>query len=105
VFERPGFRTGSRTIKRGSRVSDLIISFKESSNHCILGIIFLGLLTISYPCEVLELVFILITSSSSSKTDFLWKTCCVFDVAEFTSSSYREVSHLYIHSKFSLSGY
>jgi hypothetical protein len=39
---RPGYRIGRRTIKRGSRVSNLIISFGESSNLCILGIIFLG---------------------------------------------------------------
>jgi hypothetical protein len=33
-----------------------------------------------YPCEVLEIVVILMTSFSSSKMDFLWKTCCVFYV-------------------------
>src|SRR4051812_13199855 len=37
-----GFRIDSRTIKRGSRVSNSIISFEESSNLCILGIIVLG---------------------------------------------------------------
>jgi hypothetical protein len=41
---RPGYRIGSRTIKRGSRVSNLTLSFRESSNLCILGIIFLGLI-------------------------------------------------------------
>jgi hypothetical protein len=35
-------RIGSRTIKRGSQVSNLIILFGESSNLCILSIIFLG---------------------------------------------------------------
>ena len=60
------YRTDSRTIKRGSRVSNLFASFGESSNLFILDIIFLG----SYPCEELELVVILMTSSSSSKTDF-----------------------------------
>jgi hypothetical protein len=39
---RPGYRIVSRTIKRGSRVSNLVILFEESSNLCILGIIFLG---------------------------------------------------------------
>ena len=34
-----GFRIDNRTIKRGSRVSNLTVSFKESSNLCILGII------------------------------------------------------------------
>ena len=37
-----GFRIVCRTIKRGSRMSSLIASFGESSNLCILGIIFLG---------------------------------------------------------------
>jgi hypothetical protein len=41
-FMRPGYRIVSRTIKRGSRVSNLVISFGESSNLYILGIIFLG---------------------------------------------------------------
>jgi hypothetical protein len=77
---RPGFRIDSRTIKRGSRVSNLFVSFRESSNLCILGIIFIGSYLAFFPCEVLELVVILMTSSSSSKTDFLWKTCCVFGV-------------------------
>jgi hypothetical protein len=39
---RPGYRIGSRTIERGSRVGNLIVSFEESSNLCILSIIFLG---------------------------------------------------------------
>ena len=39
---RPGYRIYSRTIKRDSRVSNLTVSFGESSNLCILGIIFLG---------------------------------------------------------------
>jgi hypothetical protein len=39
---RPGYRIGSHTIKRGSRVSNLIVLFGESSNLFILGIIFLG---------------------------------------------------------------
>jgi hypothetical protein len=42
LIVRPGYRIGSRTIKRGSRVSNLIVSFGESSNLCILGIIFIG---------------------------------------------------------------
>jgi hypothetical protein len=42
LVERPGYRIGSHTIKRGSRVSNLIASFEESSNLCILGIIFIG---------------------------------------------------------------
>jgi hypothetical protein len=39
---RPGYRISSCTIKRGSEVSSLIVLFGESSNLCILGIIFFG---------------------------------------------------------------
>ena len=43
VVGRPSYRIDCRTIKGGSQVSSLIVSFVESSNHCILGIIiFLG---------------------------------------------------------------
>ena len=41
VVVRPGFRTGNRTIKRGSQVS-FSVSVVESSNLCILAIIFIG---------------------------------------------------------------
>ena len=40
--ERPGYRIDSRTIKRGSRPSIVIVSFVESSNLCIYAIIFIG---------------------------------------------------------------
>src|SRR5664279_4197258 len=39
---RPGYKIDNITIKRGSRMSNLIVSFVESSNICILSIIFLG---------------------------------------------------------------
>ena len=42
LVERPGYRIHSRTIKRGSRPSILIVSFVKSSNLCILAIIFIG---------------------------------------------------------------
>jgi hypothetical protein len=42
LVERTGYRIVCRTIKRGYRVSNLIISFRESSDPCIPGIIFLG---------------------------------------------------------------
>ena len=41
VVGRPGFRIGNRTIKRGSQVS-FSVSVVESSNLCIVGIIFIG---------------------------------------------------------------
>ena len=37
LVERPGYRIDSRTIKRGSRPSIVIVSFVESSNLCILA--------------------------------------------------------------------
>jgi hypothetical protein len=43
-LRRPVYRIGNHTIK-DSQVSNLIVSLDESSNLCILGIIFLG----SYP--------------------------------------------------------
>ena len=42
LVERPGYMIDSRTIKRGSRPSILFVSFVESSNLCIIGIIFIG---------------------------------------------------------------
>ena len=42
VSERPDYRLVNRTIKRGSRPSILIVLFMESSNLCILAIIFIG---------------------------------------------------------------
>jgi hypothetical protein len=47
---RLGYWIGSRNIKRGSRVSNLILSFGESSNLCRLGIIFLGLICLLSMC-------------------------------------------------------
>jgi hypothetical protein len=43
-----GYRIGSCTIRRASRVSTLIVSFGESSNLCSLGIIFLGFYLVFY---------------------------------------------------------
>ena len=75
VVGRPGYRIDSRTIKGGSQVSSLIVSFVESSNHCILASCFLVLVWFSL--WVLELMVILMTSLSSSKTEF---TCVFYDV-------------------------
>ena len=75
---RPGYRINNRTIKRGSQVSILTVSFKESSNLCIFGIIpFLAFIWF-YPCEDLELVVILMASSSSSKMDLTSYTFSVY---------------------------
>ena len=40
------------------------------------------------PCVVLELVMIFTASSSSSKTDFVWKTYCVFYIEGFTDLTF-----------------
>ena len=74
VVGRPGYRIDSRTIKGGSQVSSLIVSFVKSSNHCILASCFLVLVWFSL--WVLYLMVILMTSLSSSKTEF----ACVYDV-------------------------
>jgi hypothetical protein len=42
----------------------------------------------SYPFYVLELVFILMISSSSSKTNFACITCCIFEFGVFLAFSY-----------------
>ena len=125
---RSGYRLDNRTIKRGSQVSILTISFKESSNLCIFGsipfLILIWLLSMwglgacgyshdklkfiktdltsylswflfgSCPCEDLELVFISMTSSSSSKTDFEWISYLVFDIEGFSGVSFIERSNL-----------
>ena len=85
-----GFRIDNRTIKRGSRMSNSVTLFGERSNLCILSIILSWLLFGSYPCKVLELVVIFITSPSSSKTDFPFISYCVFDLAGFTGLSFRD---------------
>ena len=50
-------------------------------------------LFVFYPCENLEFVFISMPSSSSSKTDFIWISCGVFDVGGFTGLSLVERSN------------
>jgi hypothetical protein len=42
----------------------------------------------SYTCDILELVFILMTSSNSSKTDYEFITCCVFELGDFLGFTY-----------------
>ena len=75
VVGRPGYRIVCRTIKEGSQVSSLIVSFVESSNHCILASCFLVL--VWYSLWALNLMVILMTSLSSSKTEF---ACIFYDV-------------------------
>src|SRR4051812_47485962 len=81
----------NHTIKRGSRMSNSITSFGESSNLCILASSYLVAIW-SYPCEDLELVVISITSSWSSKSDLPFVSYCDFDLGGFSVS--RQVRHL-----------
>ena len=74
-------------------MSNLIVSFVESSNLCILGIIFLGSYLAFISVGVLVLVVIFMTSSGLSKTDFVRKTCFVFGGENITGSSLRKVPH------------
>jgi hypothetical protein len=70
VFGRPGFRIGSRTIKRGTRVSNLIVSFQRELKPLHIWHHPSWILFGFYPCDVLELVVISMTRSSSLKMDF-----------------------------------
>ena len=70
-------------------MSSLIISFVESSNHCILASSFLVLVWFSL--WVLELMVILMTSSSSSKTEFACFFYRVFGVGGFTGLIWERV--------------
>ena len=94
VVGRPDYRIDCRSIKGGSQVSSLIVSFLESSNHCILASPFLVL--VCFSLWVLELLVILLTSSSSSKTEFTCIFYDVFDVGGYAGSSLLEVSLLFL---------
>ena len=91
VVGSPGYRIDCRTIK-GLSMSSLIVSFVESSNHCMFASSFLVLVWFSL--RVLELMVILMTSSSSSKTEFTCIFYDVFDVGGSVGSSLLEVSLL-----------
>src|SRR3954466_6838826 len=98
-----GFRIDNRTIKRGSRMSNSVTSFGESSILCIFASSYLVVIW-SYPCEDIELVIISITSSCSSKSDLPFVSCCDFDLCSFSVSHqvryftlfYLILSHLVI---------
>ena len=78
VVGRPGYRIVCRTIKGGSQVGSLIVSLVERSNHCILASCFF--VVVWFYLWVLELMVILMTSLSSSKTEFACVFYDVFDV-------------------------
>jgi hypothetical protein len=83
VFWRPGFRIDSRTTKRGSRVSNLVVSFRELKPLHTWHHLFWFLFGFSL-CQVLYIVVIFTVIPSSSKMDFVWKPYCIFGVGGFT---------------------
>ena len=94
VVGRPGYRIDNRTIKRGSRVSNLIASLWRAQTFAYLAYHLSWFLFVFSLCEVWVLVMIFMTSQGFSKTDFVRKTCCVFGGENITGSSWRKVPHL-----------
>ena len=74
-------------------MSNLIVSLGRAQTFAYLAYHLSWFLFGFYPCEDLELVFISMTSSSSSKTDFICISCCVFDIGGFTGLSFLERSN------------
>ena len=102
LVERPGYRIDSRTIKRGSRPSILIVSFVESTNLCIHCNHLYWFLFGSYRGVVLVLVVLVMTRPSSPKTVFICVFYCVFGIGDFAGSSVRKVSSLPFLCKISI---
>ena len=102
AFERPGYTIDSRTIKRGSQVSNLIASSWRAQTFAYLAYHLSWFLFGFYLCGVLVLVVIFMTSQGLSKTDFIRKTCCVFGGENITGSSLRKVPHLPMCDNFSI---
>ena len=73
-------------------MSNLIVSLWRAQTFAYLAYHLSWFLFGFSPCENLELVFISIPSSSSSKTDFMCISCCVFDIGGFTDLSFLEKS-------------
>ena len=82
---RLGYRIVNRTIKRGSRVSNLIASSWRAQTFAFLAYHPSWLLFVSYSFEDFELVSISMTSSSSSKTDSICILYCIFDIGGFSN--------------------
>ena len=84
---RPGYRIDSRTIKRGSQVSNLIELLWRAQTFACLAYNISWFLFWLLSLMVLVLVVIFMTSQGLPKTDFVRKTCCVFGVEGFTDCS------------------
>ena len=73
-------------------MSNLIASLWRAQTFAYLAYHLSWFLFGFYPCENVELVFISIPSSSSSKTDFICISCVVLDVGGFIGLSFIERS-------------
>ena len=75
-------------------MSNSIASLWRAQTFALLACHLFLVLTWFSPCWVLVLVVIFVTSPRSSKTDFVWKTCCVFVLEILSVESPRRVPHL-----------
>ena len=82
IVWRPGYRIDSRTIKGGLKW--VVWSYHLSRAQTIASLHHLSWFLFVFYFEVLELVVIFFTSSSSSKTEFTCFFYCVFGVGVFT---------------------
>ena len=105
LVERPGYMIDSRSIKRGSRPSILIVSFVKSSNLCILGIIFIG----SYLALIVVCSWCLSCLSWQGQVHrkrFSYASSLAFSVLEiFAGPSVRKVSLFHLLAKSPLPGF
>ena len=88
---RPGYWIDT-VLSRGALDWALAYQLERAQTFAYLAFHLSWLLFGFCPCVNLEFVFISIPSSSSSKTDFIWISCCVFYVGGFTDLPFlREV--------------
>ena len=77
-------------------MSNLIASLWRAQTFAYLAYHLSWFLFGSSPCWILVLVVIFMTSPSSPKTDFVWKTCCVFVLKVLPVFRFIEVLPFYI---------
>ena len=99
LVERPDYRIDSRTIKRGSRPSIVIVSFVESSNPLHPCNHLYWFLFGSYRGVVLVLVMLVMTKPRSSKTVCFCVFFCVFGIGDFAGSSVRKIYLIHFFAK------
>ena len=101
MFERPGYRIVSRTIKRGSQVSNLITSLWRAQTFAYLAYHPSWFLFGFSLCGVLVLVVVFMTSQGLSKMDFVRKLVAFSVLEVLPVVIYREVKpfpHLVLSS-------